>query len=205
MNLLMMAPLLDSRGQLRYFIGAQVDVSGLVKDSTDLDTFQHMLDKQDGKEPEDEPKDEFQELSEMFNNSELDTVRKHGGSMHREQLEEQDDGASAMHRPRLLIKDTNSFDVEKALEVPAKPEGRLLGVYKHVSTPSPLAFFNFRVRTYTYLSTCSSAQPPLSAFFSLPPPFASQESFSPASSTASGALPASATPWLRPSQTDAAA
>jgi hypothetical protein len=141
MNLLMMAPLLDSRGQLRYYIGAQVDVSGLVKDSTDLDAFQHMLNKQDGREPEDEPKDEFRELSEMFNNTELDTVRKHGGSMHREHLEDQEDGASMMHRPRLLIKDTNSFDVEKAIEVPLKPEGRLSGVYKHVSYLSPLPYF----------------------------------------------------------------
>jgi hypothetical protein len=138
MNLLMMAPLLDSRGQLRYFIGAQIDISGLVKDSTDLDAFRYMLNKQDDKEPEDDPKDEFQELSEMFNHSELDTVRKHGGNMHREHLEEQDDGASIMHRPRLLIKDTNSFDVEKALEVPLKPEGRLSGVYKHVSYLSSL-------------------------------------------------------------------
>jgi hypothetical protein len=194
MNLLMMAPLLDSRGQLRYFLGAQVDISGLVKDSTELDAFQHMLDKQDGRVPKDEPKDELQELSEMFNNSELEIVRKFGGSMHREHVEEQDDGASIMHRPRLLIKDTNSFDVEKALEVPAKPEGRLLGVYKHVSTPLPLTFYNSRVRTYTYLSTYSSAQPRLSASFSPPPPFAFQESFSPASSTASEAPPASATP-----------
>ncbi|KAF2797031.1 hypothetical protein K505DRAFT_236440 [Melanomma pulvis-pyrius CBS 109.77] len=131
MNLLMMAPLLDSRGNLRYFIGAQVDISGLVRDSTDLDAFQHMLDQQDGREPADEPKDEFQELSEMFNNSELDTVRKFGGSMHREHLEEQDDGASFMHRPRLLIKDTNSFHAETPMEIPAKPEGRLSGVYKN--------------------------------------------------------------------------
>lgn len=135
MNLLMMAPLLDSRGNLRYFIGAQVDVSGLVKESTDLDAFQSMLDKQEGKEPTDEPKDEFQELSEMFNIAELDTVRKFGGSMHREHVEEQDD-ASICHRPRLLIKDPGSGDEEKPIRVPIKPEGRLSGVYKHVSHTS---------------------------------------------------------------------
>lgn len=130
MNLLMMAPLMDSRGVLRYFIGAQIDVSGLVKDSTDLDAFQRMLNKQEGHEPEDEPKDEFQELSEMFNNAELETVRKHGGNMHREHLEEQDD-ASIYHRPRLLIKELSGADEESAAPVPTKPEGRLSGVYKH--------------------------------------------------------------------------
>jgi hypothetical protein len=134
MNLLMMAPLLDSRGNLRYFIGAQVDISGLVKEATDLDAFQQMLAKkeaQEAQEPGEEAKDEFQELCEMFNHTELDSVRKFGGSMHREQFEEQDD-ASIYHRPRLLIKDPSSGDVEKVDSAPVKPEGRLSGVYKHV-------------------------------------------------------------------------
>lgn len=133
MNLLMMAPLLDSRGNLRYFIGAQVDVSGLVKDSSDLDAFQRMLAQQAGEEVEDEPKDEFQELSEMFNHSELETVRKHGGHMHKEHLEDQDDRSSVQHRPRVLIKDMVSFDPERTTSTPLKAEGRLAGVYKHVS------------------------------------------------------------------------
>ncbi|KAF2641641.1 hypothetical protein P280DRAFT_396882 [Massarina eburnea CBS 473.64] len=132
MNLLMMAPLLDSRGNMRYFIGAQVDVSGLVKDCTDLDALQHLLSVQEGREPEDEPKDEFQELGEMFNNTELETVRRHGGNMHKEHLEDQDDGMSMReHRPRVLIKDMTSFDVEKTATGGVKPQGRLAGVYKH--------------------------------------------------------------------------
>ncbi|KAF2192755.1 hypothetical protein K469DRAFT_554207 [Zopfia rhizophila CBS 207.26] len=135
MNLLMMAPLLDSRGNLRYFIGAQVDVSGLVKDCIDLDAFQRMLDKQEGKEPEDETKDEFQELSEMFNIAELDTVQKYGGSMHREHIEEQDD-ASLFHKPRLLLKDPTSGDVDQPVhhtrtKSDSRLSGRLSGVYKH--------------------------------------------------------------------------
>ncbi|KAF1964723.1 hypothetical protein BU23DRAFT_491751 [Bimuria novae-zelandiae CBS 107.79] len=132
MNLLMMAPLLDSRGNLRYFIGAQVDVSGLVKDCTDLEAFKHYIDVKEGREEPDTPKDEFQQLSEMFNDSELEIVRNHGGNMHREHLEE-DDGLSTRggHQrrggPRLLIKDISSSDVVPAL----RGEGRLQGVYKH--------------------------------------------------------------------------
>lgn len=132
MNLLMMAPLLDSRGNLRYFIGAQIDVSGLVKDSTDLDAFQHMLNQQEGLEEQDEPKDEFQELSEMFNHSELDTVRKYGGNMHREHLQDGDD-ASMQHKPRLLIQDQSTYDEDKPQGPAPKPDGRLSGPYKHVS------------------------------------------------------------------------
>ncbi|RMZ72194.1 Hisactophilin c49s mutant phototropin phy3 fusion [Pyrenophora seminiperda CCB06] len=138
MNLLMMAPLLDSRGNLRYYIGAQIDVSGLVKESTDLEAFRSMLDQEEGREEKPEQKDEFQALSEMFNNTELDTVRKFGGNMHREQIEEQDD-ASMHHKPRLLIQDQSTFDVNRAETPISKPDGRLSGPYKHyiIVRPAP--------------------------------------------------------------------
>ena len=132
MNLLMQAPLLDSRGNLRYFIGAQIDVSGLVKDATDLDAFQRVLHEEDGNVQTEEAKDEFRELSEMLNHGELDTVRKFGGNMHRDHLEEQDDKSNGVLRPRLLIQDQSTFDVETAEKPPPKPEGRLAGPYKHV-------------------------------------------------------------------------
>ncbi|KAJ4384069.1 hypothetical protein N0V86_000914 [Didymella sp. IMI 355093] len=130
-NLLMQAPLLDSRGNLRYFIGAQIDVSGLVKDATDLEAFQRMLDEEEGIAQPDEGKDEFQELSEMFNHGELDTVRRFGGNMHRDHLEGSDDKTNGAQRPRLLIQDQSTLDVESAEKPPPKPEGRLAGPYKH--------------------------------------------------------------------------
>ncbi|KAF2022268.1 hypothetical protein BU24DRAFT_332765, partial [Aaosphaeria arxii CBS 175.79] len=131
MNLLMMAPLLDSRGIIRYFIGAQVDVSNLVKECAGLDAFQRMLEVQEGNAPAEEPKDEFQELSEMFNNAELDTVRKFGGNMHREHVDDERDDVSMRNRPRLLIKDPSNSDTETTVAPSPKAEGRLSGVYKH--------------------------------------------------------------------------
>ncbi|KAL9058456.1 MAG: hypothetical protein Q9162_001752 [Coniocarpon cinnabarinum] len=133
LNLLMVAPLRDSRGNLRYYIGAQVDVSGLAKDCTDLPALQRML-EQRGQPKDDEDKDEFQELSEMFNLAELDIVRKHGGRMHREHVEEQNDGHASWHRPRLLLKDDSNGgpEPEPAVEQPARTiHGRLSGVYTH--------------------------------------------------------------------------
>ena len=66
----MIAPLCDSRGQIRYHIGAQVDVSGLVKDCTDLESFQKLVTEQsNGQSPNEnglddaQRKDEFQEVS----------------------------------------------------------------------------------------------------------------------------------------------
>lgn len=46
MNLFMTAPLCDSRGVVRYIIGAQVDVSGLVKDCSEMDSLARLLDVQ---------------------------------------------------------------------------------------------------------------------------------------------------------------
>lgn len=134
MNLLMMAPLLDSRGNIRYFIGAQVDVSGLVKDGTDLQAFQRMMHHQEDQESV-ESKDEFRELSEMFNNAELDMVRKHGGNMHREQVDERDDASIQQSRPRVLIQDQSMNDIQTIERQGLKAEGRLSGPYKHVRTP----------------------------------------------------------------------
>ncbi|MCJ1475944.1 hypothetical protein MMC13_004608 [Lambiella insularis] len=43
LNLLMVAPLFDNRGRVRYFIGAQVDVTGLVEDGKGIDSFERLL------------------------------------------------------------------------------------------------------------------------------------------------------------------
>jgi hypothetical protein len=99
MNLLMIAPLRDSRGTIRYSIGAQVDVSGLVKESCDLESLKRLIVQEEhgngivneaDNETNDEvvKKDEFQNLSEMLNMQEVETVRQFGGRMHREQEEE---------------------------------------------------------------------------------------------------------------------
>lgn len=141
MNLLMIAPLLDSRGIIRYFIGAQVDVSGLVKECTDLEGLQRLLKRQTGEMEEEAKKDEFQELSEMLNVAELETVRKTGGRMHREQTNDSESESAAVHQPRLLLKDP-SPDVNMAgrsyLSAKSKVNGRLEGVYQNVRPYFPV-------------------------------------------------------------------
>lgn len=42
MNLLMCAPLCDSKGKVRYFIGAQIDVSGLIMDDARMDSMKEI-------------------------------------------------------------------------------------------------------------------------------------------------------------------
>jgi hypothetical protein len=199
MNLLMCAPLLDSRGTLRYFIGAQIDVTGLVKDGTDLEAFQRMRQEQISGDKTDEPKDEFQELSKMFNNAELDIVRKHGGSMHREQIDEQDDASMIQHRPRVLIQDQSTFDhVEEGHKANPKVDGRLSGPYKHVSFVDPSLA---KLYTDYYTSISLSVLHLLSASSSPHPLSASPESSNRPSSTESAAALVSAHQWATPSPT----
>ena len=136
MNMLMMAPLRDSRGKIRYFIGAQVDVSGLAKDCTDLESLQQLV------QPEQDPpsqsstddKDDFRELSEMLNMTELETVRKSGGRMHREYWEDDPDTSlsKAPHMPRLLLQEP--FSNTNTPNQGQGPSGKLVGIYQNVST-----------------------------------------------------------------------
>jgi hypothetical protein len=141
MNLLMMAPLCDSRGTIRYFIGAQVDVSGLVKECSEMDSLHRLVIQSDHegekKEKDDEPlepppKDEFQELSEMLNLQELDTVRRWGGRMHKESQEENPDSnykSGNWNKPRVLI--NSSPDGSKPFSPLSRVSGRLSGIYEN--------------------------------------------------------------------------
>ncbi|TLS30335.1 hypothetical protein PpBr36_02427 [Pyricularia pennisetigena] len=122
MNLLMVAPLYDSRGAVRYFIGAQVDVSGLAKDCVGLESLRRLVDETEEKDknksdeaaPQVEKKEEIRQLCEMFNLQELETVRKHGGALHRlhthqEHLQASDATQTQnWHKPRVLIRDEAS-------------------------------------------------------------------------------------------------
>ena len=154
MNLLMIAPLMDSKGDVRYFIGAQVDVSGLLKTCTDLPGLAKLVDeeyeqKHNKKTVKKAKKDQFQELAEMLNSAELDTVRRHGGSMHREYVDDSSDSESVhggtTQRPRLMLSDPTQdiLDKQKDRIAPGVPaaekeriNGKLAGVYQNVSVRS---------------------------------------------------------------------
>ena len=142
MNLLMIAPLCDSRGKIRYHIGAQVDVSGLAKDCTDLESLQRLVAQEDSRqdwmhssdlEQQQEKGDEFKELSEMLNMGELETVRKCGGRMHREQQDEEETESAQSsngHRPRIVLEEPTTV-AEQAYATDVRGNGRLSGIYQH--------------------------------------------------------------------------
>lgn len=114
MNLLMITPLLDSQGKVRYYLGAQIDTSGLLNDFYGFEHLHQYLDRDgysvSGSDQEEScfdsqddrtDKDELRELSELFNHQELDTIRKHGGRLHHPDLQEP--SATWKKRRRLVI------------------------------------------------------------------------------------------------------
>lgn len=141
MNLLMVAPLLDSRGVVRYHLGAQVDVSGLVKESAGLESLRRLVarnpresDLDDSREACSRPKakSEFRSLAEMLSPHELGTVRQSGGIMYRSYQESLRD-ATADHAGR--GRPTNDAGLEchgsdPMLRVSVTSVGPLTGIYK---------------------------------------------------------------------------
>lgn len=154
MNLLMVTPLLDSKGQVRYFLGAQIDVSGLAKDCSGLESLRKLVDQDEeerrrsqrtsgsnsdtltrrdsgadlnesssmavgtattsssAKDPTRalDQNNEFKLLAEMLSRTELETVRRFGGRMHRSQQEQGQhlEAIGAWHKPRMVLHDHSS-------------------------------------------------------------------------------------------------
>lgn len=143
MNLLMCAPLCDSRGTIRYFIGAQVDVSGLVKECSDMESLRRLVIKSENAAESEEAdeehfegpiKDEFQELSEMLNLQELDTVRRWGGRMHKEHQEESQDNSyrgGNWSKPRVVINSGSPEGTNGNFNYISNPSGKLSGIYEN--------------------------------------------------------------------------
>lgn len=153
MNLLMCAPLRDSNGTVKYFIGAQVDVTQPFLENIGLESMQ----QPDGQERrqssaenaeqteqvEHEP-DEFRDLVELFNDSEIATAKHYGGHLHRgrKKLPVRIRRANARGRgnhQRVLIQDPTpereESPIDESSEEPVEPPrtggGLLKGVYQH--------------------------------------------------------------------------
>ncbi|CEJ61179.1 hypothetical protein PMG11_09718 [Penicillium brasilianum] len=88
MNLLQCAPLCDSKGRVKYHIGAQIDVSGLALDGAQMESLIDLQSRY--RDPDEESvaempiaphKDEFREMCELFSPKELSAVQEHGGDL----------------------------------------------------------------------------------------------------------------------------
>lgn len=82
-NLIMCVPLRDQSGKVRYYLGAQLDITGLVNDCTGLATLKKIVERNNEHRSHvtnrDIPKetlqrDEFEQMSEAFNPQELEKL-----------------------------------------------------------------------------------------------------------------------------------
>jgi hypothetical protein len=98
MNLCLLVPLTDFDGNLKYYLGAQVDVSGLLRSCAGFESFARTVrDTQDEADGDFEDRrsimtatanmsaagPEFRGFAEMLDGVELNTVRRFGGAMHK--------------------------------------------------------------------------------------------------------------------------
>ena len=175
LNLLMIVPLLDTRGNVRYFLGAQVDVSGLLKDMNSLESVRRLL---TGQKPEDSCKpttsDRLQamkSLSLMLGGDELDIVRRHGGYLSQGYSHLHDTTTASLEkrrRTRILLQG-NDEDFADDLESDDDPKEdhspltahellnkRFVGVYQNVSDTTHTENFCLLIRATVSRRSTSS-------------------------------------------------
>lgn len=138
MNLLMIAPLYDNKGAVRYFLGCQIDVSGLVEGGRGLESFAQLL-SQDrsesrfGRRPEQSSDHVLGELGQMLTEEETGIIKSRA---RRSSASSAGTAAQPSHRGggRRIFGMEDSA-VERALWPHASlgPSGRLPGVYQNVS------------------------------------------------------------------------
>ncbi|MCJ1358057.1 MAG: hypothetical protein MMC33_008055 [Icmadophila ericetorum] len=154
LNLLMHAPLYDHFGKIRYFMGAQVDVSGVMEQSPELESLQRLLQKLDqdhSKKPQsktdghkEEGKSNFQELVEMLDMQELKVVRKWEDRILQEQGEDPNGTkvtSSPPRRPGMVLRD-HSTDLLKGVQSNSRGKGLGLGMYNYYLLVRPYPSLN---------------------------------------------------------------
>lgn len=138
MNLLMIAPLYDNKGNVRYFLGCQIDVSHLIEGGRGLESFEKLLanDRSDERyrgRPIRRPAEVLGELGQMLNSNEMDAVNKRQPSQSRDTTPAGSARNIAGPRPsrRILGMDDS---LERGLwpHPSLGPSGRLPGVYQNV-------------------------------------------------------------------------
>ncbi|KAI9054229.1 hypothetical protein LZ554_001397 [Drepanopeziza brunnea f. sp. 'monogermtubi'] len=154
-NLLMCSPLYDDKGIIRYFIGAQVDVTGLVIDGLGIESFRALLHNDEVQKMDasleaanphlqakfssryQNPKTKeslqrLQELSTMFSQDESDVACKNGRS-----CDDSNDGASIRSSVTTSVKTRGqSKRVIGGDEI--GPDGNVLNFsHLHLKNPSP--------------------------------------------------------------------
>jgi hypothetical protein len=149
MNLLMLAPLYDNKGQVRYFIGCQIDVSSLIEGGRGLESFATLLardrsEERFGDSLDQDPKRILGDFGAMLNGEESTIIKSKSRphSFSDEGLRSPLRSGTAMSgsvrapRRRLGMDDEPSSDRHLWPHPSLGHSGRLPGVYQNVSDRS---------------------------------------------------------------------
>ena len=163
MNLLLTAPLYDNRGSVRYFIGAQIDVSGLIDDGRGLDSFaQYLADCRSKRNGDSDQSDDIitqkplktlsefgqmlslDESSVFQHHSRASSVQDNASSIsYRGNHNRQEQGSRRMRRVLGNDDDDDEGKDKNAWALSsAGPSGKLPGVYQNVLSPPTPAFLH---------------------------------------------------------------
>ncbi|KAF2160133.1 hypothetical protein M409DRAFT_70658 [Zasmidium cellare ATCC 36951] len=129
--LVMNAQLLDSDGNMRYYLGAQVDVSGLLKNCSGMDSLVKLIehgshhDRRNQNLSSTDPATDIQPLSQMLSGSELDTIGKYGGVLHKsvedQELQSKTPRKTAFTPNRVILAD-GSDDSDQGEIMSSRPQ-----------------------------------------------------------------------------------
>ncbi|KAJ4296551.1 hypothetical protein N0V90_006596 [Kalmusia sp. IMI 367209] len=117
LNLVMMAPLMDSRGNIRYHIGAQIDVTRLIEGGKGLESFKQLLDQ------EREANGDATNTDPTESKPSLELLRELGGLLNEEETD------VFRHRNYLLVRPYPSLRIiftSPALRIPGLPQSKLM-------------------------------------------------------------------------------
>jgi len=141
----MVVPLRDQSGKIRYYLGAQLDITDLVNKCTGLKSFEKLVQRQDEHRrlvnngdvlAKNLQEDEFEQLSQAFNPRELEkliTLRQ------RQQLQSEE---NVIHPESVNKQEKDSLfrtplqDLDSGFQLNGEGSAPPLGYYKTVSVPS---------------------------------------------------------------------
>ena len=140
----MCVPLRDQSGKVRYYLGAQLDITSLVNDCTGLPTLEKIVERNNdhrshvmnGNVPEEAlQRDQFEQLSEAFNPQELEKVLS---LRRRRKLQSEEDVICTDSEKRQRRHDSPSkmpvTDLYHSSQLNGQGSAPPLGYYKSVST-----------------------------------------------------------------------
>jgi len=166
MNLFMHAPLYDHFGKLRYFMGAQIDVSHVIENNPELESLQQVIAQVEGTDSarntvddSDSEKDTFQQLVETLDMEELRSVRVWEDRIL--QGSPKDDGTEKKARRPEIVRNHYSALLKNGLPTPVAT-GSSIGMYNNVSS-----HYLFNSGQAYIFSTCLCDPIPHSVFSSL--------------------------------------